>query len=198
MNGLASVAFGIATVVGTVTLAASVASIGMAENTEHGLRGLRDADLWTAEPTRVDPALQTYERLPPALSTYAMADSRRVAVKRPAAAAPVVADIPPPAIEISAEHLNWCASHYRSFDPATNTYRSFQGQVRVCQPPSETSGAAMTSTSSTAADPLANAAMWCANRYKSYRADDNTYQPYDGPRIKCTSPAEAQTVAAKE
>ncbi len=198
MNGLASVAFGIATVVGTVTVAAAMASIGMAENTEQGLRGLSDTDLWTTEPTRVDPAFQTYERLPPALSTYAMADSRRVAAKRPAAAAPVVADIPPPSVEMSAEHLNWCASHYRSFDPATNTYRSFQGQVRVCQPSSEKSVDAMASTSSTAADPLANAAIWCANRYKSYRAEDNTYQPYDGPRMKCTPPAEAQTVAANE
>ncbi len=198
MNGLASVAFGIATVVGTVTVAAAVASIGMAENTEQGLRGLRDTDFWTTEPTRVDPALQTYERLPPALSTYAMADSRRVAAKRPAAAAPVVADIPPPSIEMSTEHLNWCASHYRSFDPATNTYRSFQGQVRVCQPLSEKNGDALASASSSAADPLANAVIWCANRYKSYRAEDNTYQPYDGPRMKCTPPAEAQTVAANE
>lgn len=200
MSGLASVAFGIATVVGTVAVAAAMASIGMAENTEQGLRGLRDADLWTTEPTRVDPALQTYERLPAALSTYAMDDSRRIPAKRPAAAAAaaVVADIPPPSSEMSAEHLNWCASHYRSFDPATNTYRSFQGQVRVCRPSSETSRPALASTTSASADPLANAAIWCANRYKSYRAEDNTYQPYDGPRMKCIPPAEAQTVAAND
>ncbi len=29
---------------------------------------------------------------------------------------------------------------------------------------------------------------WCYNRYKSYRASDNTYQPYYGPRRHCTSP----------
>ena len=29
---------------------------------------------------------------------------------------------------------------------------------------------------------------WCANRYRSYRAYDNTYQPYDGPRRQCYSP----------
>ena len=29
---------------------------------------------------------------------------------------------------------------------------------------------------------------WCANRYRSYRAYDNTYQPYNGPRRLCNSP----------
>jgi len=29
---------------------------------------------------------------------------------------------------------------------------------------------------------------WCANRYRSYRAYDNTFQPYNGPRQQCISP----------
>jgi hypothetical protein len=29
---------------------------------------------------------------------------------------------------------------------------------------------------------------WCYSRYKSYRASDNTYQPYNGPRRQCNSP----------
>ncbi|QSY95206.1 BA14K family protein [Rhizobium bangladeshense] len=29
---------------------------------------------------------------------------------------------------------------------------------------------------------------WCANRYRSYRAYDNTFQPYNGPRQQCYSP----------
>ncbi|MCP8893507.1 BA14K family protein [Shinella daejeonensis] len=29
---------------------------------------------------------------------------------------------------------------------------------------------------------------WCANRYRSYRAYDNTFQPYNGPRRECLSP----------
>lgn len=29
---------------------------------------------------------------------------------------------------------------------------------------------------------------WCANRYRSYRAYDNTFQPYNGPRKQCVSP----------
>lgn len=29
---------------------------------------------------------------------------------------------------------------------------------------------------------------WCYSRYRSYRAWDNTYQPYYGPRRQCLSP----------
>jgi len=29
---------------------------------------------------------------------------------------------------------------------------------------------------------------WCYNRYRSYRASDNTYQPYHGRRRQCHSP----------
>ena len=30
--------------------------------------------------------------------------------------------------------------------------------------------------------------QWCYDRYRSYRASDNTYQPYNGPRRQCVSP----------
>ncbi len=29
---------------------------------------------------------------------------------------------------------------------------------------------------------------WCYARYRSYRASDNTFQPYNGPRRQCVSP----------
>lgn len=29
---------------------------------------------------------------------------------------------------------------------------------------------------------------WCQQRYRSYRASDNTYQPNNGPRVQCNSP----------
>lgn len=29
---------------------------------------------------------------------------------------------------------------------------------------------------------------WCYNQYRSYRASDNTFQPYNGPRRECRSP----------
>ena len=30
--------------------------------------------------------------------------------------------------------------------------------------------------------------QWCENQYRSYRASDNTFQPYNGPRQQCVSP----------
>lgn len=30
--------------------------------------------------------------------------------------------------------------------------------------------------------------QWCYNRYRSYRASDNTFQPNNGPRRQCVSP----------
>ncbi|WP_420962103.1 BA14K family protein [Brucella sp. IR073] len=33
-----------------------------------------------------------------------------------------------------------------------------------------------------------NHVAWCSARYRSYRAYDNTYQPYNGPRRQCYSP----------
>lgn len=36
------------------------------------------------------------------------------------------------------------------------------------------------------ADP--EVAAWCADRYRSYRASDNTYQPYSGGRRQCEPP----------
>src|SRR6185312_16604017 len=30
--------------------------------------------------------------------------------------------------------------------------------------------------------------QWCYDHYRSYRASDNTYQPYGGPRRQCVSP----------
>jgi hypothetical protein len=37
--------------------------------------------------------------------------------------------------------------------------------------------------------PAGNAHVeWCYDRYRSYRASDNTYQPYNGPRRQCNSP----------
>lgn len=30
--------------------------------------------------------------------------------------------------------------------------------------------------------------QWCENRYRSYKASDNSFQPYNGPRQQCYSP----------
>lgn len=50
-------------------------------------------------------------------------------------------------------------------------------------------GGAMSQQPARAAPRLSNAHInWCHNRWRSYRASDNTYQPYNGPRQQCRSP----------
>lgn len=39
-----------------------------------------------------------------------------------------------------------------------------------------------------ASSSLSAHAQWCFSRYRSYRASDNTFQPYNGPRLQCRSP----------
>lgn len=38
------------------------------------------------------------------------------------------------------------------------------------------------------ATPSVNHIQWCQNRYRSYSANDNTYQPFAGTRRDCSSP----------
>ena len=33
-----------------------------------------------------------------------------------------------------------------------------------------------------------NHVRWCEHRYRSYRLSDDTFQPYHGPRLRCSSP----------
>lgn len=50
-------------------------------------------------------------------------------------------------------------------------------------------GGAMTAEPPVRYRPRGNAHIdWCYSRYRSYRASDNTFQPYNGPRRQCRSP----------
>ncbi|WP_426127638.1 BA14K family protein [Pararhizobium sp. PWRC1-1] len=40
-------------------------------------------------------------------------------------------------------------------------------------------------------------AAWCAERYRSYRASDNTYQPYRGARRQCEPPFTASVIGTE-
>lgn len=50
-------------------------------------------------------------------------------------------------------------------------------------------GGAIANQPSRAAPVRGNAhVQWCYDKYRSYRASDNSYQPYGGPRAQCYSP----------
>ena len=189
MKTVASLAFGIASAIGACIGTASVASLVLADTEIQGDIDVETPVLWTTTPMRVDPASQNFERLPAVLSTYALnpgkasLPSRAVTVRSPQVSQLAVS---------SKDHMEWCAAKYRSFDTQTNSYRSFSGEVRTCRSPFgdvvETAPLDTTESSAALVAVAPEFASWCAARYNSYRAEDNTYQPYSGPRRSCQPP----------
>lgn len=111
---------------------------------------------------------------------------------------------------LPAAHVEWCASRYRSYRPSDDHYTSYSGEQRPCISPYLDAGAAKrvvqpaesasyveaTDTWSidgnVPADETGGAwlppdhVQYCFSRYRSYRPEDNTYQPYSGgPRRQC-------------
>jgi hypothetical protein len=96
-----------------------------------------------------------------------------------------------------AQHVSWCGSRYRSYDVASNTYLTFSGEVRDCVSPYLTGLAPQwegdegeviaASDEPTYVDAHSvGHAQACMDRYRSYRMEDNSYQPYGGgPRRQC-------------
>lgn len=191
MKAAASALFGIVTSIGACLAAASVASVVMANSEQGKAPAAGVTDLWTAVPIRVDKARQNYIRLPPQYSSYVNdAPPRAVATLIPDAGpsrpSPVTT---PPASLIAVEHVSWCTQHYKSYDPSSDSYTSFSGEIRTCgSPTNEIANGDAVAVRGSRTDVDAVAASWCAARYQSYRAKDNSYQPYNGPRRQCLSP----------
>lgn len=167
--------------------------------------------LWTDRPVRVDVAAQALERLPartraePAKTASGRAEPVQ-AVDTVTTAAISAA----PAVLSSAggnpAHRQWCADRYRSYRADDNSYTSYSGIRRQCASPHSKATTARDSTTTGPAMQMANAvvedtdyiaevgpnaANWehaerCMSRYRSYRPEDNSYQPYGGgPRQQC-------------
>ncbi|KQV40012.1 MULTISPECIES: BA14K family protein [unclassified Rhizobium] len=204
MKAITSLGFGIASSVCVCIGAASVASLVLAEPTEPLAHRITSSpDLWTATPIRIDPNQQNYERLPAVYSTYVTIPLPvKVAAGKPLrTSASPVANAVVAQFHLPPTHVDWCSSRYRSYDPATNTYRSFSGQVRRCTSPYANDDGADNHTAQVnprfvgyGMENLHTA--WCTARYRSYRADDNTYQPYDGPRRPCLSASQETRLEA--
>lgn len=97
----------------------------------------------------------------------------------------------------SGAHVAWCSSQYRSYRPDDNSYISYSGEVRECISPYSDAevklqegismqASAAEPSSSSDAGATAEHIDSCFARYRSYRPEDNTYQPYGGgPRRQC-------------
>jgi hypothetical protein len=118
---------------------------------------------------------------------------------------------PQAAPPMNAAHVEWCSQHYRSYDPADNSYNSYSGVRRECVSPysdgaSNADSPARTDETervdhsidrspalvSAAADEMPGGYLSpehvqsCFDRYRSYRPEDTSYQPYGGgPRQRC-------------
>jgi hypothetical protein len=112
----------------------------------------------------------------------------------------------------------WCYARYRSYRVEDNSYQPFSGPRRQCEAPGTEAHQAAAALprgqsydagmqdasieeeqSQLVADrgsSMGGAQMqggshedWCLARYRSYRIEDNSYQPFDGgPRRACQSP----------
>ncbi|RVB77552.1 BA14K family protein [Mesorhizobium sp. M6A.T.Cr.TU.014.01.1.1] len=172
------------------------------------------AELWPKEPRKVDPASQRLERLParPVDHSSKPADAAASAPIVTGSIQPQTDEQQTGEQQaVPAGHAEWCASRYRSYRPSDDHYTSYSGEQRPCispyldagaadrtaQPPDD--GASYVEASDTlpmdgyVPSQEAGAAwlppdhvQYCFSRYRSYRPEDNSYQPYSGgPRRQC-------------
>ncbi|MCT7377312.1 BA14K family protein [Chelativorans salis] len=94
---------------------------------------------------------------------------------------------------LSAAHIEWCSDSYRSYRPETNSYTPYGGGTRPCISPYPTAGTSVSSNSGQQRYATNDGIILspehvqdCLSRYRSYRSEDNSYQPYGGgPRRQC-------------
>jgi len=201
MKTIATLAFGTTCAVGASLAVASVASVAVTAPESSARLTLGTSELWTTTPVKIDRAAQSFERLPAVLSTYASSPARIARTASPVArnievAMNAAVGVP----DFSADHLDWCASRYRSYNANTNSYRSFSGEMKSCSPPFESRQSASDKYPGQAAQSSSTSegvVAWCAARYQSYRLADNTYQPYGGQRRPCPGPKSGDEMALR-
>ena len=158
------------------------------------------SQLWTKDAQPVDKAAQGLERVA-AAQPAAPDAAARVQAPDPTDTGAVAPDAGEQQARLPAAHVSWCADRYRSYNPDDNSYRSYSGQQRPCvspyldavaadqaaQQPAEVSyvesgAASLVATAELSDDHVQS----CFSRYRSYRPEDNSYQPYSGgPRRQC-------------
>lgn len=181
---------------------AGIASWLLAEPVAHPFSNIDMSSHWTTRPVRIDPAAQTYERLPPRTAPIQVAehDWKMPAIVEQASS---TAQAEEPTIDrtlvtgaiekipvFSEAHVQWCQNRYRSYRADDNSYQPYSGPRRQCASPlmSADTGEVEVAGGESASfidDPHA---AWCANHYRSYRPEDNSYKSYSGQRRQCHSP----------
>ncbi len=173
----------------------------------HNFANIDAASLWTTRPVKVDHSAQQFERLPPrngrsenVLQTAkaSSGDGRETEVISMASeseAAAVDNTLVTGAITASVDttddngHIEWCRGRYKSYR-SDNSYQPYNGRRRQCR--SQFSAETHAGDASMAVEAIVYEkdphGQWCAARYRSYDASDNTYRSYSGQRRPCRSP----------
>lgn len=176
---------------GSMTIASSLVH----EAPSHHFTNLDAEPLWTSEIKRIDVNRQAYERLPAVVAPETL-----VAEAKQKSAPSIVssgnesqlqlAQDTDQTFDVSEEAKNWCSARYRSYSAEDNTYQPYGGGSRKpCVAPAEMVESATVQTASASEDMGGSEhVQWCMERYSSYRIEDNSYQPFSGPRKKCLPP----------
>ncbi|WP_245468163.1 MULTISPECIES: BA14K family protein [unclassified Mesorhizobium] len=127
------------------------------------------SELWTKDAQPVDPAKQELERIPAQQAAGAPA-------KADAGAQTTALATPQPAAPRQLQPLPAQPNASQMAQPDTNAAAQPSGQT-----PSEQAPAGQ------ARLPAAHL-EWCANRYRSYRPEENSYRSYSGELRPCVSP----------
>ena len=135
----------------------------IAEPEPHKFSHIDTPDLWTPKPVAVKTAAQSYERLP---------------------AAPAVASLPASDLNGSLPAKGQQALSLQSSDVDHTMTGSVATEASAIEE------AALDSAEAPAGEVVDTAqADWCYARYRSYRVEDNSYQPFSGgPRRQCEAP----------
>ncbi|MGK6315980.1 BA14K family protein [Neorhizobium sp. DT-125] len=155
----------------------------IAEPEPHRLANMDTPDLWTSKPKPIDTSKQHYERVPPGTPSASIAAD---AERKPDAQMPGQA----PAPQSAAAAPNAGAENTEIDDIVT-------GSVDP-KPPARMDARAADIGNPPQPAPMVSPAHaeWCYARYRSYRVEDNSYQPYNGLRRQCRPPGTRPDVAA--
>lgn len=143
--------------------------------------------LWTTEVKRVDPREQAYERLPSNVNDKpTLLALQTVPRREPSMTNRTQFMEKADEFDLAEGKADkWCSSRYRSYVKADRSYQPFSGGPRRrCVPPTEV---AERETGQPVAMANDDHVAFCTSRYRSYRVEDNSYQPFSGPRKQCRS-----------
>lgn len=173
-----------------------------AEPSKNNTLDMNTTALWTNKAVKVSLPSSDLQRLPARPVSQTPEDTRQEQTLPHEATPQDIDQLTTAAIsleqngpELTNAHVEWCSERYRSYDPLDNSYNAYSGAKRECVSPYLPVGdqeggyvEAAVYQGEDSGDAFADSEhiQSCFDRYRSYRPEDNTYQPYGGgPRMQC-------------